>query len=255
MSKRKIIEAIGLSFGYGNSSAISDVSFEILKRDFVGLIGPNGSGKTTLLKLLLGIIPPSRGKILLFGEPLDSFSDWSRIGYVPQKATAIDPSFPATVREIVFTGLVPAKKFPKSFAKGDEKLIIRALKLVGMEKRAGSRIGELSGGQQQRVMIAKALVYSPELLFLDEPTTGIDPATQKSFYSLLGSLNKRGLTIVLVTHDTGKITGHVNKIAYLNQRMEFYGTHSEFCARDKGHDKQMHQHALCLDRSVQGEGE
>lgn len=244
----KILELKDISFSYSNTNVLSNINLVIEKGDFVGLIGPNGSGKTTLLKILLGILPLQRGSIKINGTSLTKFSDWSLLGYVPQKATNIEAQFPATVREVVAMGLLSTKRFPKLFNADDSEKVFNALKTVHMEEFAENRIGELSGGQQQRVLIAKAMICEPEILFLDEPTTGIDPESRQNFYELLGQLNNQGVTIVLVSHDVGRITKYVTKIASLNQKLEFYGTHAEFCSHDKKHEHEYHNHDLCLDR-------
>jgi zinc transport system ATP-binding protein len=232
---KKILELKDVSFSYSNVEVLSDISLAIEKGDFVGLIGPNGSGKTTLLKIALGILPLQKGTVKINGKPLKSFSDWSQIGYVPQKATNIETEFPATVEEVVAMGLLSTKKFPKMLDSDDYGKVAEALRTVQMEDFASDRIGELSGGQQQRVLIAKAMICNPDILFLDEPTTGIDAQSQDKFYGLLGKLNSQGVTIVLVSHDVGRITRYVTKIASINQRLQFYGTHAEFCSHDKDH--------------------
>ena len=240
----EILEIKNLNFKFGKIEVLKDISFNLNKGDFLGLIGPNGSGKTTLIKIILGIYKNQKGSINLFNKDINKFNNWDKIGYVQQKATDIQNDFPANVYEIVSMGLLSTKKFPKIINKQDEKKILNKLKLVGMDKLINKRISELSGGQQQRVMIAKALISEPEILILDEPTTGIDPEMQKSFYDLLGKLNKKNITIILISHDVTSITKYVNKIAFLNKELEFYGTHKEFCAKDKehGHEK----HVLCL---------
>ncbi|MBU4246052.1 MAG: metal ABC transporter ATP-binding protein [Nanoarchaeota archaeon] len=240
-----ILQLEKVSFSYGNSDILKDISLSVEKGDFVGLIGPNGSGKTTLLKILLGILTPRKGSVYLFEKDLKRFNNWGKIGYVPQKATNIEKNFPATVYEIVSMGLLSSKKLPKIFTKQDDIKIKNALSVVKMEKCSQKRITELSGGQQQRVLIAKALVTEPEILILDEPTTGVDQENQKSFYDLLGKLNKEGMTIILVSHDIGRITRYVTKIASINQTLNFYGTHKEFCSKDLAHK---HEHKLCLDK-------
>ncbi len=238
-----ILQLEKVSFSYANSDAIKDISFSVEKGDFVGLIGPNGSGKTTLLKIILGILAPRKGSVYLFEKDLKKFNNWGKIGYVPQKAINIEKNFPATVYEVVSMGLLAAKKFPKIITKQDDAKIKNVLSVVNMQKYSQKRITELSGGQQQRVLIAKSLVTGPEILILDEPTTGVDKENQKSFYDLLGRLNKGGMTIVLVSHDIGRITRYVNKIASINQTLHFYGTHKEFCSKDMAHK---HEHSLCL---------
>jgi zinc transport system ATP-binding protein len=244
-----ILSVKDLNFSFGSTKVLSDISFTVEIGDFIGLIGPNGSGKTTLLKLILGILAPQSGEIEILGSRADDFRQWSSIGYVPQKAANIDESFPANVEEVVSMGLLPTKRFPKSFGEKDHQIIKKALKTVDMLEYSTRRIGELSGGQQQRVFIARAIVSQPKILFLDEPTTGVDQKSQKKFYELLSELNKSGITIVLVSHDIGRITKYVTKIASLNQRMEFYGTHADFCAWDsRHHHKTEREHRICLHR-------
>lgn len=220
-----------ISFGFNGLEVLQDISFAISPGDFVALIGPNGSGKTTLIRIILGIVKPSKGRVVIMGEDLNQFTQWERIGYVPQKATHLDPYFPASVREVVAMGLLSKKRFPRFLTRQDEAVIERALEQVDMQALKNRRIGELSGGQQQRVFIARAIVNGPEVLFLDEPTAGVDVETQTRFYDMLADLNrKKGLTIVLITHDFGIITKHVSKVACLNQRLFFHGTHDEFCS-------------------------
>jgi zinc transport system ATP-binding protein len=122
--------------------------------------------------------------------------------------------------------------FPR-FGSGEESAIRRALGVVGMEDFADHPIGRLSGGQQQRVFIARAIVNNPQILFLDEPTTGVDAETQGRFYDLLDRLNEQeGITIVLITHDIGIVNRHVSQVACLNQRLIYHGEHKDFCRSD-----------------------
>lgn len=231
LSSDPLILVENVSFSFNGLEVIQNVSFAISPGDFVALIGPNGSGKTSLIRIILGILKPSTGRVVLLGQELSQFTQWQRIGYVPQKATHMDPYFPASVREVVAMGLLSKKRFPRLFTRQDEAAIDRALDQVDMKALKNRRIGELSGGQQQRVFIARAIVNGPDVLFLDEPTAGVDADTQARFYEMLADLNrKEGLTIVLITHDFGIITKHVNKVACLNQRLFFHGTHDEFCS-------------------------
>jgi zinc transport system ATP-binding protein len=226
-----LLKIENVSFAFNGLEILRDVSFAISPGDFLALIGPNGSGKTTLIRIILGILKPSRGRVVIMGQELGRFTQWNRLGYVPQKATHLDPFFPASVREVVAMGLLSQKRFPRFLTRQNEGAIDRALEQVGMRDLKNRRIGELSGGQQQRVFIARAIVHSPDVLFLDEPTGGVDADTQTRFYDLLADLNrKEGLTIVLITHDFGIITKHANKVACLNQRLFFHGTHDDFCS-------------------------
>jgi zinc transport system ATP-binding protein len=226
-----MIRVRNVSFRYGSTPVLIDVSFPIHEGDFLAIIGPNGSGKTTLVKIILGLLKPNSGSVEIFGEALEEFRDWKKIGYVPQKATHIDPFFPASVDEVVGMALLSGPWLLSRARKSRDSLAIEdALSQVGMAAYRDWPIGRLSGGQQQRVFIARALVSSPRILFLDEPTTGVDSETQGNFYDMLDRLNKQeGLSIVLITHDIGIINKHVTRVACLNQKLAYHGTHEEFC--------------------------
>lgn len=227
---KELVRVADITFGYNSVPVLEDVSFSIGRGDFLAILGPNGSGKTTLIKVILGLLKPTRGKVLIMGKPTEDFREWSKIGYVPQKATHIDPFFPASVREVVAMAFFSNKKISWPKKQTEEKAIEAALERVGMEAFRNWPIGSLSGGQQQRVFIARAIVNCPELLFLDEPTTGVDAATQEHFYEMLHLLNKdQKITIVLVTHDIGIVNKHVNKVACLNQKLVYHGSHEDFC--------------------------
>src|SRR4029079_780921 len=133
------------------------ISLQVNEGEFWALIGPNGSGKSTLINIILGLLKPSRGKLKLFGENIDTFKERERIGYVSQKSNSFNTGFPATVLEVVRSGLTRKTGLFKSFSKKDDERTLEALRIVGMDQYANKNIGELSGGQQQRVFIARAL--------------------------------------------------------------------------------------------------
>ncbi|HYE89372.1 MAG TPA: metal ABC transporter ATP-binding protein [Terriglobales bacterium] len=220
------LDHVGMA--YAGTRALEDVTFTIDAGDYLGIIGPNGSGKTTLLKLILGLLPPTEGRIELFGADPKAFRDWTKVGYVPQRAV-FDPTLPVRVDEVVLTGLVSARaRFGAARASARQR-VTEALETVGMGAHAAARIGVLSAGQQQRVLIARALVSDPALLILDEPTGGVDPEAQAGFHTLLRELNAtRGVTLVLVSHDVGVVARDVSKLACLNQRVIFCGHPHEF---------------------------
>jgi len=225
-----LIDVRNISFHYGSLRVLKDVTFSIHPGDFLAIIGPNGSGKTTLIKIILGLLKPYRGEVQILGKAVENFDDWTRIGYVPQNATHIDSIFPVSVNEVVAMELHAKKKIRKLTRREEENSITRALRQVGMEPLKNWRIGSLSGGQQQRVFIARAIVNQPHILFLDEPTTGVDTETQEHFYDMLEGLNKKEkITIVLITHDIGIVNKHVTQVACLNQKLVYHGTHEEFC--------------------------
>ena len=249
VSNGQLISVDNVSFGYQGLQVLQNISFSLARGDFMALIGPNGSGKTTLIRVILGTLKPTSGRVLLMGQEAGQFTQWERIGYVPQKATHLDPYFPASVREVVALGLLSRKRFPHLFGRQDEAAVELALERVDMAGLRNRRIGELSGGQQQRVFIARAIVNGPDVLFLDEPTAGVDAETQTRFYDMLAELNHRqGLTIALITHDFGIITKHANKVACLNQRLFFHGTHEEFCSSNVVQELLRGEHHLVCHR-------
>ncbi len=237
-----------VSFSYDGNPVLIDVDLAIEAGDFLAIIGPNGSGKTTLVKIILGLLRPSSGEVEILGRPPAEFTDWDKIGYIPQKATHIDPFFPASVEEVVGMALASARRKRDLPAREARLRVRQALDAVGMAEFGKNSIGRLSGGQQQRVFIARALVTSPQVLFLDEPTTGVDADTQAAFYDMLDRLNKdEGLTIVLVTHDIGIVNKHVTRVACLNQRLVYHGDHAEFCRSEAFRDLLHGDHIISHD--------
>ena len=216
--KNKVLEVKDLSFSYPDKSILHRLSFDVDAGDFMCIVGTNGTGKSTLLKLILNQLSPLEGEIKLLGTNSEKYKDFASIAYVSQKATNINRDFPATVEEVVSLGLYSKKGLFKRNTNEDKKLIDSALERVGMLDYKHRQIGYLSGGQQQRVFIAKALISNPRIIFLDEPTTGIDIRAVDSICCLLGDLNKNsGITIVMVTHDISSIIYHSNKILVLSE--------------------------------------
>ncbi|PKM79741.1 MAG: zinc ABC transporter ATP-binding protein [Firmicutes bacterium HGW-Firmicutes-14] len=244
----KIIEADNLNFGYSERLILKNISFSVDKGDFLGIIGANGSGKSTLIKLMLKILIPFSGDIKLLGENINCFKKWDKVGYVSQKVNSFNGGFPATVEEIVGANLfskIGLFKLPK---KQHKEMVYHALDKVNMQDYGKRLIGNLSGGQQQRVFIARVLVSEPEILFLDEPTVGIDAKSEEAVYCLLARLNRElGLTIVMVTHDIGAITVHANRLICLGQNGLFEhkpedGMTNEFVSELYGFGVNLHIH-------------
>lgn len=220
-----------VSFQYEYTQVLKNISFEVEEGDFLALLGPNGSGKSTLLKLILGLLKPMSGEIKLFGESSQTFHHREWIGYVSQKSNAFNSGFPATVQEVVKSGLTKKLGLFKRPAKNANAKVHEALKAVGMEGFADRNIGELSGGQQQRVFIARALIAEPKLLIMDEPTVGIDHENVQAFYDMLARLNEElQMTIVLVTHDVDTVSNRISHVACLNQTIHFHGYKDDFDA-------------------------
>ncbi|HEX6562257.1 MAG TPA: metal ABC transporter ATP-binding protein [Nitrososphaera sp.] len=219
-----VVELNGVSFSYGGTLVLDNITFAVEKGDLLGMIGPNGAGKTTLFSCMLGLLGGYRGTIRIFGEDIKGNRKvFQRIGYIPQRKS-IDSNFPATLEEIVSLGITKSKK-----ERSDKERIAAALDTVGLLALRERRIGELSGGQQQRVLIAKAIVNEPELLILDEPATGIDLETQNRFYALLKKLNQeQNITIIWSSHDLDAVNKLASRVACVNRSMFFHGKTHEF---------------------------
>jgi zinc transport system ATP-binding protein len=226
----EIVVIESLSCSYREGRVLEDISFQVERGDYVGIVGPNGSGKSTLIKALLGLVTISNGSARLFGTPLSTFRDWHKVGYLPQSLHLVNPVFPATVHETVGLGLLSLKRFPKRLNGDDIVKIDVILSELGISDLKYKLIGELSGGQLQRVLLARAIVNDPELLVLDEPTAALDPETRGRFYAMIADINRtRGVTVLLVTHDSGAIGEHASKMLYLDKKLLFYGSFDQFC--------------------------
>lgn len=223
-----IIRVEKVSYSYSREDDIKDVSLEIHRGDYVGIIGPNGGGKSTLIKLMLGLLKPVKGTIELFGTNINRFKDWYKIGYVPQK-TLVEMNFPITVEEMVAMGRYGTRGLFHFPTRDDKEKVYQALKHVDIYDARNKQISDLSGGEQQRVFIARALASEPEIIFLDEPTVGVDVKTQKQFYNLLRKLNRElDLTLVLVSHELDVVAHESTELGYINRTLEYYGEPTEF---------------------------
>ena len=213
-----VITANGIDYSYTQSAAtnvLSEVSFDIYERDFIGLIGPNGGGKSTLLKIILGLLQPDKGRISVFDtHPEKARND---IGYVPQYSQ-IDLNYPISVWEVVMSGLLGQKRIGSFFTDREKQQAAKILKKMKLSRLKDRPIGDLSGGQRQRVLLARSLVRNPKLLLLDEPTNNVDRESGDDLYQFLAELNKE-MTIVIVSHDFNTVSKYVNRIFCLNQKI------------------------------------
>ncbi|MFN2158135.1 MAG: metal ABC transporter ATP-binding protein [Anaerolineae bacterium] len=197
---------------------LEDVNLSVYEGDFVGMIGPNGGGKTTLVKVLLGLLPPTRGEVRIVGQPVKRGRRY--IGYVPQIAE-FDRDFPVNVWEVTRMGRLGRRGPLQRFRKEDDEIVAQALREVDMLELRDRPIGELSGGQRQRVYIARALASEPEILILDEPTSSVDPQVSVSIYELLNELNAH-VTIMLISHDVSVMSSYVKTVGCLNRRLFYH---------------------------------
>jgi zinc transport system ATP-binding protein len=209
-----MIIAENLFFSYTGSSPLilDDVDLEIHDGEYVSIVGENGSGKSTLMKLILKFLKPTRGRII---------TDAKRIGYVPQRNEYANSGFPITVYEMLnsYRHLLKIK---------DKKVIDESLRLVGLYGMHHALMGTLSGGQSQKAYIARALMGEPELLLLDEPSTGVDIESQKEIYGLLKKLNtEKGVTVVSIEHNLNAAVANSTLIYHLS------GGRGHFCTPQK----------------------
>jgi zinc transport system ATP-binding protein len=240
-----VVEVRRLAVGYDGREILHDVSLPVGGGEVVAILGANGSGKSTLVRTILGLVQPARGEIELFGTARRRFRDWARVGYVPQRLGA-GSGVPATVGEVVASGRLARRGIFRLPRSADRAAVREALTDVGLLDRIGDPVSTLSGGQQQRTLIARALAGKPDLLILDEPTAGVDVASQEAFAKALGRFASGGGTILLVAHELGPlrplidraVVVHEGRIAYDGAPPEPAGHHA-----DPDHDH-VHPHAV-----------
>ncbi|MGB3829958.1 MAG: metal ABC transporter ATP-binding protein [Ornithinimicrobium sp.] len=206
-----VIDVRSASFGYAGSPVITDASFSVHAGEVVALLGPNGSGKSTLVRGLLGLNDHLDGQIEVLGAEVTRGRDRTPIGYVPQRHT-LSSSVRSTVREVVATGRLTHRSWWRRASALDRELVADALETVGLSDRASADVATLSGGQQRRVLIARALAGRPEVLIMDEPTAGVDAASQDVLTRVLQRLVDRGVTMLVVTHDLSVLHQVVTRI-------------------------------------------
>jgi len=212
-----LVDVRHVSFGYGGPAVLKDVDVTIAPGQFTGIVGPSGSGKTSLLKVVLGTVKPQHGSVIR--------APGTAVSYVPQLET-VNWNFPVTVEECVLMSRASRRLSP--WATKQEKADVAAtLDRLGIADLGRRHIRELSGGQQQRMFIARALVRRPQLLLMDEPTSGVDVATRHEVLHLLDDLNREGLAIVLTTHDLNGLASHLPHLIALQQRVIASGPPSE----------------------------
>ncbi|MFI7516863.1 metal ABC transporter ATP-binding protein [Micromonospora echinofusca] len=202
--------------GYDGRPVLRDVSLTVTAGEVVAVLGANGSGKSTLIRAALGLVPLSSGSVALFDRPLRRFRQWHRIGYVPQRLGA-GSGVPATVREVVASGRLARRGVLRPPGAADRAAVAAALEAVGLADRARDPVATLSGGQQQRTLIARALAGQPELLVLDEPTAGVDAASQEAFAGALHGFVAGGGTVLLVAHELGPLRPLITRAVVVHQ--------------------------------------
>jgi len=224
-----------VSFSYGADPVLEDISLDVRQEEFVGIAGPNGSGKTTLLKILVGLLPPSKGSVQFtchMGECQGRSPCRPCIGYVPQQPVLRQQQFPVTVREVIEMGTYGQNGIFARPGQKERDSVEKAIGEAGLTKIAGELFSDLSGGQQQRVLIARALVGNPHILALDEPTNGVDAKSKQEFYALLSHLHKtHRITILIILHDLTELSQMMERIVFLHHRVMYDGPARELGAK------------------------
>ncbi|MCL2255494.1 MAG: ABC transporter ATP-binding protein [Firmicutes bacterium] len=217
-----ILEVGDLVLGYDKNPITEEISFGINSRDYLCIIGDNGTGKSTLLKTILALHKQISGWI-------DLVPQRSEIGYLPQQ-TDIQRDFPASVFEVALTGTLGKSKWWKPFYSSEQKESTKkALETTNVLDLKDRCYRELSGGQQQRVLLARALLSSENIIFLDEPTSNLDKDASAEFYQVLKTLNtEKNITIVMVTHDIENAKKYASHILEIKKEGYFFGTTKEW---------------------------
>ncbi len=217
-----LVEMQNVGFGYDRKPVLDGVTLSVTAGTFAGVVGPSGSGKTSLLRLLLGKVQPQRGHV--------NIRRGLTMAYVPQLET-VNWNFPVTVAECVLMSRPQGMRWPWA-SKTERREVQATLDRLGIADLAGRHIRELSGGQQQRMFLARALLRRPELILLDEPTSGVDVKTRHEVLHLLRELNDEGLTIVMTTHDLNGMAAHLPHLIALRTRVIAQGTPAQVIQPD-----------------------
>ena len=222
-----LLTARDLSLGYDSRVIVRDLSFRVNAGDYLCIVGENGSGKSTLMKTLLGLQPPLGGSI----ETGDGLMQ-NEIGYLPQQ-TVVQRDFPASVREIVLSGCQGRCGLRPFYNAADRRLAAENMARMGISELANRCYRELSGGQQQRVLLARALCATRKLLLLDEPVSGLDPKVTAEMYELSASLNREGVTVIMISHDIAAALRYASHILHIGAAV-YFGTKADYLQSDAG---------------------
>ncbi len=210
------------ALGYEDGIVTEELNFTVSSGDYLCILGENGSGKSTLIKALLGLKPQVRGEI----KWVNGFSS-KEIGYLPQQ-TPVQKDFPASVREIVLSGCLSKTGLRPFYNAKEKELAHKNMHRLGICDLENRCYRDLSGGQQQRVLLARALCATEKMLLLDEPVTGLDPHAQNDLYELIASLNKAGITIIMVSHDISSAVKYASHILHISKKQLFFGTKDDY---------------------------
>lgn len=212
-----------LTVAYERINVFEDISMTIEEGDYISIVGENGTGKSSLIKAILGLVPMKKGEIE-YGEGISM----KNIGYLPQQ-NILQNDFPASVKEVILSGSLSTDSFSVFYSKEALKRVKSVMRRLGIDSLYKNTFGNLSGGQKQRVLLARALMATDKILFLDEPITGLDPIVTADFYEIIKDLNRKdNITIVMISHDIKNAIKDSNKILHMNEGSYFFGTKEEY---------------------------
>ncbi|MDH5506508.1 MAG: metal ABC transporter ATP-binding protein [Anaerolineae bacterium] len=218
-----------LNVRYDGRPALYDINFEVEAGQRVAVVGPNGAGKSTLFQVIAGVLPASSGSVAISGHQP---SGHICIAYVPQR-NDVDWDFPVTIADVVMMGRIGKLGLLRGPKEADWKLVHECIDMVGLTALAGRQINALSGGQQQRMFIAQAVAQEAELLMMDEPLSGLDAPSQEEVFDILTQLSKRGVTVMIATHDLGLAAARFDQAMLLNQRLLGFGAPDEIFTEER----------------------
>ena len=218
--KKILLSCRDVSLGYEHKPLLEHLNFTVYSGDYVAVLGENGSGKSTLLKSLLGLTRPAQKA--------------GQLGYLPQQTPA-QRDFPATAEEVVLSGFLNRKGFRWRYTSRERSAALMHMGKLGILELRDKCYRELSGGQQQRVLLCRALCAANELLILDEPVTGLDPAASQDLYKTLRYLHEQdNMAVLMVTHDLGAALREAKTVLHIGQKRWFYGTAEEYLRDESG---------------------
>ncbi|MGL6075691.1 MAG: metal ABC transporter ATP-binding protein [Fimbriiglobus sp.] len=209
------VEVHDLTVAYQDKPVLWDIDLQVPAGVLMGIIGPNGAGKTTLMKAMLGLMPPVSGRVLIHGQPYEA--NKRSVAYVPQRRS-VDWDFPTTVFDVVLMGTYGRVGWFRRPGGLEREAAKEAIAKVGMSEFADRQIRELSGGQQQRAFLARALVQSAPVMFMDEPFQGVDAITERAIIDILRELRQQGRTVLVVHHDLSTVKEYFDWVTLLNVR-------------------------------------
>ncbi|NJL10747.1 MAG: metal ABC transporter ATP-binding protein [Calothrix sp. SM1_7_51] len=213
-----------LSVRYRGNWALEKVSFAIKPGQLVGTIGPNGAGKSTMVKAMLGLVPISSGVVKFCDEYLKQ--QLAKVAYIPQRS-AIDWDYPTTVLKVVMMGRTVKTGLFQNISRQSRELVEMALKRVEIWNLRDRPLGQLSGGQQQRVFLARALAQEADILFFDEPFTGVDRKTEEIIFEIFQELKNQDKTLLVINHDLGDTLKHYDQLLLLNKELIALGSREQ----------------------------